>query len=404
MSSPKPSPTPTPAPGQTLRVEVAPKTLIAVVLVAAAAWVLLQLAPVLLVLVGALMIVGTLNPLVSGLERRKVRRGVAIAVVFGVGSALAGLGLSLTIPPLVAQGRAVIEHEAEIRDRVVGYLGASPLTRSLGDWVRDIQYPDLLKDARSTLVAASLRMVEIVAFVVAAVFLALYVMLDRDRLRGAVFALVPRNHHVRASRVLLNLETIVGGYIRGQVITCLLIGVFVFVLLALFRVPNALAIAVLGAAMDVLPYIGALLTIVPAVAAAFSVGPGAALAVLGLLLAYEQFESRLLVPLVYGRALRLPSSVVFFALLAGGALGGIVGALLALPLASAAVMLLNELRVDLPGEAERPEHLAMRQKDRQEEREYAARTQDAPAVVASAVAVEIARERKTEEDEAGKKS
>jgi len=72
--------------------------------------------------------------------------------------------------------------------------------------------------------------------------------------------------------VLLNLETIVGGYIRGQVITCALMTVFILVLLLVCGVPNALALAVLGGAMDVLPYLGPLLTIVPAVLAAYGNG------------------------------------------------------------------------------------------------------------------------------------
>ncbi len=392
-------PPPAPPPGHPLRVEVSLKTLLTVVVVVGAVWILLQIGPVLLVLVGALMIVGALNPLVAGLEKRKFTRSVAIALVFGVASALTALGLFLTIPPLVEQVRTVIEHEPQIRENVVSFLSSSALTRSLGDWVRDVQYPDLLKDARSTLLTATLHMVEVVAYAVAAVFLALYMMIDRDRLRGGFFALLPRKHHVRASRVLLNLEMIVGGYIRGQVITCVLIGIFIFFLLLIFKVPNALALAVFGAVMDVLPYIGALLTIAPAVAAAYVVSPGVALAVFALLLAYEEFESRVLVPLVYGKALRLPSSVVFFSLLVGGALGGIVGALLALPIAAAVLMLLEELRVGLPGETEQPKDAEMRQKDELEEREYEQRTEDAPAVEAAAVAVQIARDRKEEEEE-----
>ena len=70
------------------------------------------------------------------------------------------------------------------------------------------------------------------------------------------------------------------------------------------------------------------------------------------MLAYEEFESRFLVPRIYGRALRLPSSVVLVALLAGGTLMGIVGALLALPVAAAMRMLVDELRVELPGEVQ----------------------------------------------------
>jgi len=209
---------------------------------------------------------------------------------------------------------------------------------------------------------------------------------------------VPRKHHIRLSRVLLNLGTIVGGYIRGQLLTCVLMGIFIFVLLTACGVPNALAIAVFGGVMDLLPYIGIFLTMAPAVLAAAMVSPTTGIIVFVLMLGYEELESRVLVPLVYGRSLRLPSSVVFFALILGTALAGIIGALLALPLAAAALMLVEELRVELPGETVLPEDVEQRREDDRTEEEYERRTESLPAQEAAAVAVEISAERKEEED------
>jgi putative heme transporter len=394
---PESSSEPIPTTRRIVRFELAPQTMIIVGLIIIGVGLLVRLVPVLLVTVAALMIVGALNPLVAALERRKVPRLGAIGLVFGTAVALIALGASITAPALLAQLRALAAHEPEIRGRVVEYLTRSPLTQNLANELRDVQYGALLKDSKDTLLSASVRAVEIAAYAGAAIFLALYIMIDRDRLRAGLFTIVPRAHHVRFSRVLVNLETIVGGYIRGQVITCVLIGFFIFGLLMVCHVPDALALAVLGAVLDVLPYIGALLTIAPVVIASYAVGPGIALTVLVLLGLYEEFESRVLVPLIYGRALRLPASVVFLSLLAGGVLDGIVGALLALPVASAVLMLIHELRVELPGETEQPEDVVVRKKDQREEREYEQRTEAAPVTEASAIAVEIARERKAEE-------
>jgi predicted PurR-regulated permease PerM len=388
---------PSASPQRVLRVEIGTRTLIAIVVTVACVYMLTRLVPVLLTLVAALMLVGALNPLVRWLEGKRVRRSVAIALVLGGAVAMTALVLFLTLPSLIAQARAVVENEPQIRARVVAFLDHSPLTHTLADQLRNADYTQLLKDSRNTVLKASLHAFELMAYAIAVIFLCLYVMVDRDRLRAAVFAVIPRKYHVRSSRVLLNLETIVGGYIRGQVITCVLIGIFIFTLLLLCHVPNALALAVFGALMDVLPYIGPLLTVIPAVAAAYAVSPAVAITVFVLLVLYEEFEGRVLIPLVYGRALRLPSSVVFFALLAGVCLDGVAGALLALPIASAALMLIEELRVDLPGTAELSSDLDARRKDAREEREYARRTEDAPVTEASAVAVELARERKQQE-------
>ena len=239
------------------------------------------------------------------------------------------------------------------------------------------------------------------AYGLSALFLALYIMIDRDRLRGGLFAVVPRSHHIRLSRIMMNLETIVGSYIRGQMLTSLLMSIFTFVLLTACGVENALALAVFAGLADVLPYIGALLSVGPAVLAALSRGPVVAVVVLVLMLAYEEFESRVLVPRIYGRALRLPSSVVLFALLAGGTLMGILGALLALPVAATVMMLIEELRVELPGEQEQPADTDLREADDRGEEEYERRTEGVGAEEAAAIAVEISADRRKEEAAVG---
>jgi len=382
-----------------VRVEIAPWTIISIVLVIAGLWLFARLLPVILVLVMALMIIGALGPAVAWLEQRRVRRNVAIAIVFTVLFVATVLIFALTIPELVNQVRSLIGMEPALRERLAEWFARSPLTAGLADAMRNVQYDSLIKSSAANVLTFFTLVVESVAYGVGAIFLALYMMLDRDRLRGALFAVVPRTHHIRLSRILVNLQTIVGGYIRGQVITCALMAAFMFVLLTACGIPNALVIAVFGGLADVLPYIGIFITMGPAVAAALPFGAVITLVVFVLMLAYEEFESRVLVPIVYGRALRLPSSVVLFSLIAGATLFGIIGALLALPVAATILMLIDKLRVELPGETEQAGDTEMRKKDEHSEREYTRRTEGMPAEEASAIAVEMSGVRKKAEDE-----
>ena len=178
-----------------------------------------------------------------------------------------------------------------------------------------------------------------------------------------------------------------------------MMAIFLFVLLTACGVPNAIAIAAFGGIVDVLPFVGIFLTMIPAVLAALAVGSGAATVVGVLLLCYEEFESRVLIPIVYGRSLRLPSSIVLFALIAGGTLYGIGGALLALPVAAALLMLIDELKVDLPGETMQPEEVAVKRSDIVGEAEYLRRTDGMSAEAAAGIALEISEERKLKEEE-----
>jgi predicted PurR-regulated permease PerM len=241
------------------------------------------------------------------------------------------------------------------------------------------------------LVSSSTEIVTFVAYTLTCLFLALYLIIERDRMRGAVFALVPRTFHVRLSRILVNLELIVGGYTRGQVITSVMMAVFTFSVLTIARVPSAVALAAFAGVADVLPYVGGLLACGPAVLAASSRGVPAALAVFISLAAYQEFESRVIVPRIYGRALRLPAATVMIALLVGGKLLGILGALLALPIAAAIRMVVHELRFELPGE-DLADSTA-RKRDEREERVFERLAAGAPAVQAAAIATEIAAAR-----------
>ena len=376
--------------------EISTVSLIRLVVVIVSLWLLVRLWPVILVLVVALLVVGTLSPAVEWLESRGLRRGFGIAMVFFTVFLGAVLLVTLTVPSVVAQAAALFEREPAFRTGMADLFSRHHLSAPFADWLRNLKYGGPGNSMGATAFAYTMRLFEIAAYGLSAIFLALYMMIDRDRLRGGLFALLPRTQHLRLSRVMMNAETIVGAYIRGQLITCFLIGAFTFVLLTACGVPNAMALAMFAAIADVLPYIGAALSVLPAVLAALGQGPTAAMIVLVLMFIYEEFESRVLVPRIYGHSLRLPPSVVFFALMAGGTLMGLLGALLALPVAATIMMLIEELRVDLPGEQELVADTAMRARDDLEELEYERRTEGVAAEQAAAIAVEISFDRREE--------
>ena len=378
-------------PDRTLRVELTASTMLRVVLACAAVWLLVVIWPILLVIVVSLMIAGALAPPVAWLERRGMRRGLAIAAVFGsVFLGFAAFG-ALSLPSLAAQLADLVDRLPRAQWQFADLLQKSHLTAPLAASVRGAQTTQLTTRAAQQLMAYSGQIAIIIAYAVASVFLALYLVVDRDRMRGSLFALIPRRYHVRTSRVLLNLETIVGGYVRGQVITSLAMAVFTFVVLTVAKAPHALTIAVFAGLTDVLPYIGGLLALVPAVFAASLGGLPVAIAVLVALVVYQELESRIVVPRVYGHVLRLPPAVVMVALLIGGAVLGILGALLALPIAAAIRMMTEELRVELPGQ--RPENSQVRKLDAREERTFERLAAGASAEEAATIAAKIAEAR-----------
>jgi predicted PurR-regulated permease PerM len=379
-----------------LRIEITARTMVTAAVVVGLSLLSLRLAPVVLVVIVALFLVGTLSPAVAWLQARRMKRGAAIGVIFAaLLLGFAGLA-ALTVPALIAQVMTFVDQEPVVRSHVADLLSTSRLTAPLAEALRSLDYAVLARSSAGAALDMSEESVEVLAYLASAVFLALYMMIDRDRLRGGLYAVVPRTHHIRLSRVLLNLEVIVGGYIRGQVVTSALMAVFTFVLLLICGVKGALAVAVIAGVADVLPYVGVFISVGLALAAALPRGPFVLGIVLVAMLVYEELESRVLVPRIYGNVLKLPSSMVLLALLAGGTLMGIPGALLALPVAAAIRMLVEELRVELPGEETGVS--AVRDEDTRAEEEYQRRAHGVPVETAAAIAVAISEQRQSEVD------
>ena len=373
---------------RSIRVELTVKTALITACAVGAVWLLTQLWQVLFVVIVALMLVGMLNPLVERLEGRGVRRGRAIAIVFTGVIALAVGFCLLTLPRIFSQASDLVTHLPQAREKLARELDGSSWLAPVAPSVRALEPDKLGTWAKELGLTYGMQAVTILGYALSTFFLALYLVVDRDRMRGSLFAVVPRKRHVRLSHILRRLEAIVGGYLRGQALTSLLMAIFTFLVLTIAGVPNALALALLAGLADVLPYVGAILACGPAVLMALTKGMTVAIVVGVLLGAYQELENRIIIPRIYGRVLRLPGSVVLIALLVGGTLLGVLGAVLALPITAALRMLIEELRVQLPGDAE--PSVAQQAMDEAAEETFESRAAGLPPEEAAVVANEIA--------------
>jgi predicted PurR-regulated permease PerM len=330
--------------------EISPRSIVRILATIAGVWLFLQLHSIVLLLVVALVFAGTFNPLVEWMERRGLKRIYALTLLFVALLLVTSLLIVLTLPSLIEQVAQIVREAPRYREQLVVLLQQHEFTAPLARAVQNAGLQQAVARIESGLVGYSPQVVIALGWAVTTLFLSFYLLADGKRTQGALYAIVPRDYHMRLARILQNLETIVGGYMRGQLITSAAIGVFTFLLLVIFRVPNALSIALFAALVDVIPFIGGLLATAPAVLSALSRGVPVGIVVLAVLFVYQEFENRILVPRVYGHVLRLAPTTVVLALLAGGVLLGVIGALLALPVAAGVQMMLLELRVEMPGD------------------------------------------------------
>lgn len=333
-----------------VRFEVAPRSIALILAALVAVWLFLQLRVLALLLVIALVLAGTFNPLVEWSERQGLKRIYGLILLFVALLAITCLLIFFMVPPLTEQLTQIVSDAPRHREQLIALLQRYEFTAPLARAVQHVGLEQAVTRIESYLVDSAPRAMAGLGYAATALVLAFYFLADGKRTQGTLYAIVPRDYHMRLARILHNLEVIVGGYMRGQIITSAALGVVMFVLLVICKVPNALSLAMFAALVDVIPFVGAVLASAPAVLSALSVSLPVAAVVLAILFTYQEFESRILIPAIYGRVLRLSPAAVLLALLAGGILLGIVGALLALPIAAGIQMMLLELRVDMPGD------------------------------------------------------
>lgn len=373
-----------------VRFEIAPRSIVWVVVTIAGVWLFLQLRVVALMLVVALVFAGTFNPLVEWMERRGLRRVWALTCLFVALLLLTALLIFLTVPPLVEQLARIVRDAPHHREQLVALLQQRELTAPLARAVQNARLEGAVASLESSLVDYSPRAARALALAMTTLVLSFYLLADGKRSQGVLYAIVPRTYHMRLARILQNLEVLVGGYVRGQLVTSAAIAVFTFLLLVVCGVPNALSLALLAALADLIPFVGGLLATAPAALFALSRGLPVALVVLIALFGYQEFESRILIPRVYGHVLRLAPTMVVLALLAGGVLGGVIGAVLALPIAAGLQMMVKELRVDLPGDDS--DDRSARARDARTEATYELMSAGATAPDAGQIAKTLARD------------
>ena len=163
----------------------------------------------------------------------------------------------------------------------------------------------------------------------------IYFLLDGKRIYRWTVRYVPSRHRRKFDRTIPEVSRVVSGYVSGQLLTSLAFGIFSFAVLTAVGVPQPLFLALLAAVGDAIPIVGVTAVTIPTVLSGTDHLATAAIIVLLAYLIYQQIENYFIVPRIYQSTLQISSFAVLLAVLVGSALLGIVGALLALPIAAA---------------------------------------------------------------------
>jgi predicted PurR-regulated permease PerM len=299
-----------------------------------------------LVLIGlALFIAIGLDPAVVWLTRRRVPRWAAVLIILLAGVGIVTAFVMAAIPPLVAQAKLLTSHFPHYVQVLENHNSA--LGRLNARFHVQQQVTHLLTSKGSALVGGVLGAGEFVlsaaSATVVAVVLVIYFLADLPRIKLFAYRLAP---HTRRARVILIGDEIfgrVGGFLLGNLLTSVIAGLGTYLWMVAWGIPYPLLLALLIALLDLIPVIGSTIGGAVVTLVALSVSLPVAIATLVFYVAYRLAEDYLLVPRVMGRTVQVPGVVSVVAVLVGGTLMGLVGALVAIPAAAGLRLLVHEI-------------------------------------------------------------
>jgi len=293
-----------------------------------------------------------LNPLVELFQRRLRVRGLAVAA--GLGCLFGGLVLILTllVPPAARQGRNL----SNDLPAVVQDLGDLPV---IGERLREADVPAKVDEAirglparlsgdASPLPRAGRSLLGGAVLAFATLLLATTLLVDGERLLGGLRRLVPAGRRDQADRLAHTAYEVVGRYVAGSVSVAVLAGVVNLIAGLVLGVPLAPLAALNVTLWNLVPQIGGFFGALPFVLLGFTKGPGTGVVCAIVFVVYMNIENHLIQPLLIGNAVKLSPPVTMMAALIGVSVGGVVGALLVIPLVGAVKAVYLELRTRPP--------------------------------------------------------
>ena len=328
-----------------------------------ALWLLTQLVSVVVRLVLAVILAAGMKPLVDRLTADELRRrgywipprGLVVLVVYLLTIVLVTVAGGLILRIVVVEVGNLVNGVPVFAPRIVAWVNdVIDLVPGGRDMLEGFDVAGQLSGLISRMFGVFAQAVYVLQYVVGLVsgvldvlmilLLALYLTTDGPRIGRYLLAFFPPDRHEQAIRVTSRISVRLGGWVSGQLILCLIIGFLSWLGLTIIGVPYAVVLALVAGVMEAVPNVGPIIAAIPAIMVAALYSPFQALLTALLYIVIQQLENYVIVPRVMSRAVELHPLAVLLALMVGGELMGVLGAVLAVPVTAAISVIVDEIR------------------------------------------------------------
>lgn len=327
----------------TTKIEISLKSVLLIILTLILLLLAWKIRGILMGIFIAFILMSGFAPLVDWLVKKGFNKTVSVVITyFLLISFFIGI-LFFVIPPLIAQTREFLTNLPIYVSWVTGTFGNTSIPGVYIDSIIGILLSKL-DSALSNILTVALNVFSLfVTFITVAVF-SFYLLLERESIKRNIHIFFPYLPQQRVYSLSHKIEEKLGAWVRGQVLLMVIIGVTTYIGLTILGVEFALPLAVIAGLLEIVPIIGPIVSVIPAVLVAFIQSPILAVGVVALYLLIQQLENTIIVPKLMEKAVGLSPLLIIFALLVGGSLFGLLGAIIAVPAAAIGHVIFEDFR------------------------------------------------------------
>ncbi len=302
---------------------------------------------VLLIIFVALVLAAAFDPWVDWFQKRKIPRSLGILTIYIVLFAIVSSAFILIVPPISKEVAQLSQNFPLYYEKIVSgwqHLQGSSLNaqeqlqQGLASLSQNL--PQTLSNVIGTLFDVFGGLVSVLLVLV----ITFYLTVQEEATKGFIVSITPSRFQPYLMQLYGRIQSKMGQWLRGQIILSLVIFALTFIGLTILNVPYALILAFLAGLFEIVPFIGPLLAAIPAVFFAFLQSPFLGISTAILYLIIQELENHLIVPKIMSKAVGLNPLMVILIILIGAKLGGIVGALLAVPVATGVMVFIRDFR------------------------------------------------------------
>lgn len=316
----------------TSRIEISYKTILFIVSIIIGLWFVAQIRDIIITLFVSFILVSALNGLVIKLVKVRIPRIIAIILIYLLLVFIIGVFLTVIFPPLINESVRLAKKTPQYSDALFQTLDLKPdaLTQQVSSFSSSAI--GVIKSVFSDIFA-----------IISTLVITFYLLLERRNIDTSLLSFFGEVKGKLVIAKVNKIENRLGGWIRGQVLLCTIIGIMSYIGLKLLGIEYALPLALIAAILEIVPVIGPIISAIPAVIIAYVTSPSLAIAIIALYTLIQQLENHLIVPSVMKTAVGLKPIVTIIALMIGGKLLGIAGAILAIPILIVIMELTEEI-------------------------------------------------------------